>query len=1137
MRLKNKRRLILSLFAGVMSGFLLMPVAQADDDDRRFSIEEAKWDREKSRLQVKGKGRSGRTVVVSNDRSGQLLGSTEVDDREWRVRIYDPAIVPCRVKAVQSDGRSDDKRVKDAPRNCDQGVPPPPPANNAPVLAPIGNKTVTLGNDLTFTVSASDDGQPNGTLTLTASNLPAGASFIDNGNGVGTFSWPNASPVGSTITTFSASDGNLNDAETISITVVGIVPPVNNAPVLAPIGNKTVTLGNNLTFTVIASDDGQPSGTLTLSATGLPATASFIDNGNGIGTFSWPNAGPVGSTAVTFRASDGSLTDAETITITVTQVAPPVNNAPVLAPIGNRTVTAGNNLTFTVTASDDGQPNGTLTLTATGLPAGASFTDNGNGSGNFVFLNAGPAGTTNTTFTASDGNLSDAETISITVSPVAPPPPPANSSINSTSRSAVSVAAGPVPEQPFVSNPLYQVLAINDLGMHCGDLDTRISSILPPFNVLHAQVIARGTSNTNPRILNQGEAIITYSAVSNAGDPIMSIAPDLAKDGSLYKTNFWDIARQAYAPFYPSGILDAFYPAGTDIVDIGLPVPDVERLYLEDGTLHAGQQAMPGLNGPLFSNDPQVFVEHIGTLPFFTNFAFGYTSDVNWSEAAGIPISVYDDGGRQNPYPLMRVQAEVGGAKVATIDTVVPISGEAECQRCHAAPVDGGNGAATQTLVDNGITLALSIDDPANNVTAGASVEWASDINIISLHDLKHGTTLNQGYDLATGKANEPVVCQVCHYTPALDLAQLGPLGPENDGPLVLNGVTVAASMANGRDQAKNKTMSNVMHSHHGQFTDLFPPMPPAVDAQGNKRSAAITRQILGETCYACHPGTNTECMRGAMANGGQVCQDCHGDMQQVGDDFSRDVSPTNVGAFHVAADYYTNAATPRVPWANEPGCGSCHTGDATNNLAGTANAMVNPTDISGNNDGIRLAQAFRTNDAKATPIVPTNKRFAENVVAEGTAADGNPKLYRVSVGHGGLFCESCHGATHAEWPNANPFANDNVASQQLQGHTGTITECSTCHAGNLDNLGTNGSTNSLRGPHGMHVVGETNFADGGHESNLNRNACRTCHGQNGEGTVLSRTAADRDFRGMERGGLVAKGTPVTCNMCHGNEL
>lgn len=32
----------------------------------------------------------------------------------------------------------------------------------------------------------------------------------------------------------------------------------------------------------------------------------------------------------------------------------------------------------------------------------------------------------------------------------------------------------------------YTVLAANDLGMHCADLDYQIFSILPPFNVVHA---------------------------------------------------------------------------------------------------------------------------------------------------------------------------------------------------------------------------------------------------------------------------------------------------------------------------------------------------------------------------------------------------------------------------------------------------------------------------------------------------------------------------------------------------------------------------------------------------------------------------------------------------------------------------
>ena len=67
-----------------------------------------------------------------------------------------------------------------------------------------------------------------------------------------------------------------------------------------------------------------------------------------------------------------------------------------------------------------------------------------------------------------------------------------------------------------------------------------------------------------------------------------------------------------------------------------------------------------------------------------------------------------------------------------------------------------------------------------------------------------------------------------------------------------------------------------------------------------------------------------------------------------------------------------------------------------------------------------------------------------------------------------------------------------------------------------------------------MHVVGNTRFADGGHADNINRNACRDCHGQNGEGSVLSRTAADRNLPDV---GFVPKGTPITCTMCHGNEL
>jgi hypothetical protein len=322
----------------------------------------------------------------------------------------------------------------------------------------------------------------------------------------------------------------------------------------------------------------------------------------------------------------------------------------------------------------------------------------------------------------------------------------------------------------------------------------------------------------------------------------------------------------------------------------------------------------------------------------------------------------------------------------------------------------------------------------------------------------------------------------------------------------------------------------------------MFPNIPAPVQSGSVITNQQTRLTALENSCYQCHPGKNVQCLRGAMFNGGMLCNDCHGSMLQVGNDFSKNVTPSNPGAFILGqGSFYdpANTTQPRVPWANEPGCGSCHTGDASTRLTGT-NLVVNTTDTAGNPDGIRLRQAWRVGDAKATPIVPTNKRFAEPAVPASfngfaNPGAGNPKLYRVSTGHGGVMCEGCHGATHAEWPNGNPNGNDNVTATQLQGHTGTIIECSTCHG--TANLG-----NTLNGPHGMHPVGaNTGFADGGHDNAINGNNCVVCHGPNATengrnnnvGTVLSRAAAARNFNGLEGGGLVAKGQRIGCSTCH----
>jgi len=192
-------------------------------------------------------------------------------------------------------------------------------------------------------------------------------------------------------------------------------------------------------------------------------------------------------------------------------------------------------------------------------------------------------------------------------------------SINSTSRNRAGVAPSAVAQFPRTGNAGFQVLAVNDLGMHCGDLDTRIMSILPPFNVLHAQVVRKGSTGANrPAKLGEDQVTVGYSAAANPADPILSNLDSILDPGfpGVYKTNFWSVARSAMDPFYPSGVLPLFYPAGANIIDIGLPVPDVEQLYLGDGILAADQQLMPGRAFPYSvasGNAMQTFTQFVGT--------------------------------------------------------------------------------------------------------------------------------------------------------------------------------------------------------------------------------------------------------------------------------------------------------------------------------------------------------------------------------------------------------------------------------------------------------------------------------------------------------------------------------------------
>jgi len=177
-----------------------------------------------------------------------------------------------------------------------------------PFLFLIGPRDIAVSNLLTFTVTATEyDGD---TVTLTASNLPAGADFSASGTN-GTFTWTNPSPVGVYTSVFHAADQDGADSETV---VLRVLETATNPPVLQVIGNRSVTLNATLQFSITATDpDGDP---ITLSVSNAPA-GSIFGSTNGAGSFTWASASPVGSYTSVFWAAGDDGTDSEQIVITV----------------------------------------------------------------------------------------------------------------------------------------------------------------------------------------------------------------------------------------------------------------------------------------------------------------------------------------------------------------------------------------------------------------------------------------------------------------------------------------------------------------------------------------------------------------------------------------------------------------------------------------------------------------------------------------------------------------------------------------------------------------------------------------------------------------------------------------------------
>lgn len=238
--------------------------------------------------------------------------------------------------------------------------------NIPPVLAEIGDKTATVGEELTFTATATDEDIPVQSLTFSLKTAPTGAT-IDGTTGV--FTWtPTAEQVGEHTFEVCVTDGVAEVCEEITVTVEAAAV-INEPPVAV---DDAYTTAEDVALTVAApgvlTNDTDPNGdVITAELVAQPAhgTVTLAANGGFVYT---PNANWFGSDSFTYKAKDAELySNIATVTITVT----PVNDAPVLAPIADATIPEMEAYTFTATATDVDSTN--LTFSLVGAPAGAAI--------------------------------------------------------------------------------------------------------------------------------------------------------------------------------------------------------------------------------------------------------------------------------------------------------------------------------------------------------------------------------------------------------------------------------------------------------------------------------------------------------------------------------------------------------------------------------------------------------------------------------------------------------------------------------------------------------------------------------------------------------------------------------------------
>ncbi|KRB72789.1 hypothetical protein ASE01_22365 [Nocardioides sp. Root190] len=232
--------------------------------------------------------------------------------------------------------------------------------------------------------------------SLSATNLPSGLTFSDNGDGTGTLAGtPAVGTGGVRVVTVTATNEAGSGTTQIEVEIV-------EAPRLSGPTSSTYTVGTPGGPDVFTQVGGHPVATLSRAGL-LPGGVGFTDNGNGTGTVAGTPAPASGGTYdITVKGSNGTGPDA------TWPFALTVNEAPSVDSPASASVRVGTPASIDLTVGGFPAP----VITANGLPAGLTV----NGTAVTGTPQPGTGGVHQVTFGATNGIGQDAsDTTTLTV--------------------------------------------------------------------------------------------------------------------------------------------------------------------------------------------------------------------------------------------------------------------------------------------------------------------------------------------------------------------------------------------------------------------------------------------------------------------------------------------------------------------------------------------------------------------------------------------------------------------------------------------------------------------------------------------------------------------------------------------------